>query len=509
MPDYCNLEDFKITIMWHPTRIASKPKMGIPSRFGLQQKSVRVAREFLSVMMTLLLRPRKRTFLPPLSLILHYATLPMYLWRKRKFMADKWLIVSCAGLGWTDVENRGMVRTAGLDFMPAATVFPAVTCTVQASFRTATLPREHGMTSNGIFCRHLRKAAFWEQSADLVEGPRIWKAARAQGRSVALFFWQQSLGEEAEYLISPAPIHKHEGGMILENYTKPGNLAKLLDASCGTFPLHRYWGPLASPKVGNAILKNTEAALQAVSPDILFLYLPTLDYDLQRFGPRDTRCDKSFSLLKTQLERLSALAEKQNRNLLVFGDYSIGEVSASPAFPNRTLRQAGLLTTRQVRGMAYPDLYSSRAFAMVDHEVAPVYVRDPADVSLVHDTLMATGEYESVVTKTPDLPWGHASAGDILLTARPGSWCAYPWWTDNREAPDYATHIDIHSKPGYDPCELLFGSLLPPKVCLDATRIRGTHGRQTNIAFASSSPLLDLGQSPSLLTLAASLSKRL
>lgn len=424
-------------------------------------------------------------------------------------MSGKWLVVSVAGLGWDDVEKRKLKRMCGLDFAPASTVFPAVTCTVQASFRTASEPRLHGMTSNGVFIRDLHKAAFWEQSASLVQGPRIWDAARAAGRSVGMMFWQQSLGEAADVIVSPAPIHKHGGGMIMENYTKPAALAKTLSKHCGTFPLGRYWGPLATPAVGDAVVKTLEAALPENSPDTIFLYIPTLDYDLQRFGPEDGRCARSFDFLEKQLAKLAEICEKQNRQMLVFGDYAITPVTKAPAFPNKTLRKTGFFQTRDVRSMAYPDMYASRAFAMVDHEIAHVYVKDPADITAVCDALQATGEYSAVERKTADSPWGHDSAGEILLTAANGSWCAYPWWDDNREAPDYATHIDIHSKPGYDPCELFFGSLLPPKTCLDATRIKGTHGRLREIAFASSTPLGNLGDKPSITSIASALSGRI
>ncbi len=169
-------------------------------------------------------------------------------------MSGKWLVVSVAGLGWDDVEKRKLKRMCGLDFAPASTVFPAVTCTVQASFRTASEPRLHGMTSNGVFIRDLHKAAFWEQSASLVQGPRIWDAARAAGRSVGMMFWQQSLGEAADVIVSPAPIHKHGGGMIMENYTKPAALAKTLSKHCGTFPLGRYWTRIYLSFVGVVIL---------------------------------------------------------------------------------------------------------------------------------------------------------------------------------------------------------------------------------------------------------------
>ena len=425
-------------------------------------------------------------------------------------MSAKWMIVNVAGLGWSEVSSRGLLRIAGIDLAPAASVFPAVTCTAQASFRTASDPREHGMVANGVFDRRLRKATLWEQSSALVEGPRIWDAARAAGRTVGMFFWQQSLGEAADYLISPAPIHFHHGGMAMETYTRPPELARLLLAECGQFPLNRYWGPLASPKVGDAVVACTEAALATVSPDALFVYLPTLDYDLQRLGPADDRCARSYALLRSQLCRLATLAEKGGFEMLVFGDYAIADVNQAPALPNVTLRKAGLFTTRTVRGMAYPDLHASRAFALADHEIAHVYVKDAADVPLVADALAATGVYEAVAPRTPDCPWGHAAAGEILLTAMKGSWCAYPWWTDHREAPDYATHVDIHSKPGYDPCELFFGfNRRRLGTSLDATRIRGTHGRRCDIAFGSSTPLPDLAAAPTLVSLATALKKSL
>ena len=63
--------------------------------------------------------------------------------------------------------------------------------------------------------------------------------------------------------------------------------------------------------------------------------------------------------------------------------------------------------------------------------------------------------------------------------------CRGPWWTDPREAPDWATHIDIHNKPGYDPSELFFGGFFPPRTCQDHTRIKGTHGRACETAWAS------------------------
>ena len=396
----------------------------------------------------------------------------------------KHLILSVAGLGWRDIEMRHLTRLCGLALKPAESLFPAVTCTVQAGFRTASTADRHGMVCNGVFSRELQRPSFWEQSANLVRGPRIWERARKKGKSVALLFWQQSLGEDADYLVSPAPIHKHGGGMIMENYTSPPEAAPLLKRECGPFPLHRYWGPLASPSVGDRVTRNIEVLCRNYSPDIVFAYLPTLDYDLQRFGPNDSRCEKSFRILERQLERLAGLAQEMGADLTLFGDYAITEVTRPVSQPNILLRKAGLFKTRSIRGMAYPDFYTSRAFAMADHALAHLYLRDPAEREEVAGLFEKAG-YE-VLRREETSEWNHPTAGDLLLLAPRGSWCDYRWWSDPREAPDFAGHVDIHSKPGYDPCELFFAPSLLPKVSQDPGRVKGTHGRKCTVAYASS-----------------------
>lgn len=416
----------------------------------------------------------------------------------------KQLVVMAAALGYHGLEQRKLLRLAGLDFKPATSVFPAVTCVAQASFRTATEPRLHGMTSNGVYLRVLQKPSFWEQSAALVTGPRIWTPVRASGATVGMYFWQQSLGECVDSVISPAPIHKHGGGMIMRNYAQPPEMGEFLDKTCGTFPLHRYWGPLASPKVGDAVLKNFLVMMEAHAPDYAFLYLPTLDYEAQRTGPSGAAADRALAVFARQLERLVSFAARTGAQLTVCGDYEITEVTSAPVHPNATLRQAGYFKVRPVAGRAYPDFYTSRAFAMCDHEVAHVYVRQPEDVAAVAKLFVETGDYASVEVRQ-DQTWAHASAGEILLTAKTGSWCAYPWWTSRREAPDWATHIDIHNKPGYDPCELFFDRSFPPKTCQDDTRIKGTHGRTSTVAWASTATGVD---GATMIDLAASLARR-
>lgn len=377
----------------------------------------------------------------------------------------KRLTVVAAGLGWNLLERNGLTAFAGLSFAPRPSVFPAVTCVAQATLRTGLSPIEHGMVSNGCWSETFRKPFFWEQSARLVKGLRVWANRRAAGETVGLFFFQQSLGEDVDLILSPAPIHKHGGGMVMSCYTKPTGHASVLRRLCGTFPLWRYWGPLASPKVGRMCISNFEAMTDVQDVDEAYLYLPTLDYAAQKHGPDAAAAKAALREFRRQLERLADLCQRRGCALTVMGDYEITSVTEAPVQPNVTLRREGLFRTRTVGGRAYPDFYQSEAFALCDHEVCLVVgaAREKAV-----QTLLATGDYE-----VPADGLLRATDGAVVLLAKPGSWCGYEWWTDRREVPDYASHVDIHNKPGYDPKELFF---------FNRGIVKGTHGRACAVA---------------------------
>ncbi|MFZ4395199.1 MAG: alkaline phosphatase family protein [Kiritimatiellia bacterium] len=393
----------------------------------------------------------------------------------------KLLVIQVAGLGAQFAQQHG-ISCGGRPMRAMATVFPALTCPVQASFRTASLPAMHGVLANGRYDRMLRRTSFWEQSAGLVAGGRIWDGFRQRGRRVAMLFWQQSLGESADIILSPAPIHKHHGGMIDDCYGKPVDLYSRLCRAVGRpFRLSRYWGPMASPASSQWIAEATAALLllPELAPDLCLTYLPALDYDLQRYGPDHPVAARAAQALRGQLALLEEAAARAGYDVLIFGDYAIASCAAGGAvFPNRALREAGLFATRSVRGRLYPDFHESRAFALCDHEVAQVYVREPCDVPAVRALLAALPGVEQALDAEGRKRRGlqHPEAGEIVLLAAEGQWLAYPWWGCRAEAPDYAAHVDIHSKPGYDPCELFFG-WPPGTVSLNPARICGSHGR--------------------------------
>jgi predicted AlkP superfamily pyrophosphatase or phosphodiesterase len=235
-----------------------------------------------------------------------------------------------------------------------------------------------------------------------------------------------------------------------------------------------------------------------VAPDLLLTYIPHLDYDLQRHGPDSQAADKALDVLLGYLTRIEAKCEECGYDWLVFGDYAIETVTKGAVFPNRRLREAGLFATRDVKGMAYPNFYAARAFAVSDHGVAHVYCRDAASVVAAREALATLPGVAEVLGMEEQARRGlaHRRSGDLIIVAEPGTWFAYPWFEERSEAPDFAGHVDIHNKPGYDPCELFFG-WPPGTVSFDTGKIHGTHARNgagMEIAWASSLKMESLPQ---------------
>ncbi len=387
-----------------------------------------------------------------------------------------------------------------LRFKPMTPVFPAVTCTAQATMRTALPPAKHNIIANGRFDRRSGKVEFWNQSAWLYSGERIWEKARAKGSTVAVMFTQQSLGDCTDYCLSPAPIHKHHGGMIMACQTRPPSLEQELYRELGSkFKLFNYWGPLASHASGEWCARSTAALMKRHQPDIVFTYLPNMDYCLQREGPSGKSVAREAERLAEYLKELLSTGGELGYETVVWGDYAITEAS-QPVYPNKALLDAGLFVCRELEGMLYPNLFDSRAFSMSDHQVAHVFVRNACDVEAARAALSSLDGIESIQTAA-EAGLDSPEAGELVLTAKPGAWFAYSWWENRRQAPDYATHVDIHSKIGFDPCEL-FWNIPFISTSTDCTRVKGTHGRvDTPAAFAVTEGLKELENKTTLLEL--------
>ena len=175
-------------------------------------------------------------------------------------------------------------------------------------------------------------------------------------------------------------------------------------------------------------------------------------------------------------------------DILFYGDCAFTEVTRAAVFPNRRLRGAGLFAQRTIDGMNYADLFGSRAFAMVDHQIAHVFA---ADKSVATDARFALAELPGIAEvldrdEQKLRGVGHGRSGDLMLVAAPGTWFAYPWWNKQSASPDHAPHVEISHKPGYDPSEL-FTSWHRRSASLDTEKVRGTCGRaDAPIAWSSS-----------------------
>jgi predicted AlkP superfamily pyrophosphatase or phosphodiesterase len=239
-----------------------------------------------------------------------------------------------------------------------------------------------------------------------------------------------------------------------------------------------YWGPLANHKSSDWIVDAivTVMGTPDVAPDLLLTYIPHLDYDLQRYGPGSDEAKKALDVVLGYLTRLKAACADFGYDWIFVGDYAIEPVQRGAIFPNRALREAGLFQVRDIRDMAYTDFFTSRAFAVVDHQTANVYCRDAASTEAARAVLEKLEGVAEVLDREQQAARGlaHARSGDLVIVAENGAWFAYPWF-EKKEAPDYASHVDIHNKPGYDPCELFFG-WPPGSVSFDTTKIRGSHG---------------------------------
>jgi predicted AlkP superfamily pyrophosphatase or phosphodiesterase len=337
-------------------------------------------------------------------------------------------------------------------------VLPAVTCSVQSTFLTGRTPQEHGVVGNGWFFRDLGEVLFWRQSHGLVQGEPLWTAARRArpGFTVANLCWWYAMGAATDLTLTPRPVYHADGRKSPDCYTRPPALHDELTAELGTFPLFQYWGPTASIRSTQWIAGAATRVLERHRPDLSLVYLPHLDYDLQRYGPDSPQAVQAARDLDRVAGSLIASARTAGARVVVLSEYGITGVRRSVAL-NRVLRSAGLLEVYTQAGMEYLDPWTSRAFAVVDHQIAHVYVRDSADRARVRDLLAELPGVGRVLVgpERSEIALDHERSGDLVVLAEPDSWFSYYYWLDDARAPDFARTVEIHRKPGYDPAELL------------------------------------------------------
>lgn len=402
-------------------------------------------------------------------------------------------------VGLTPELARHAPRLSALPVRPMAGVFPAVTMTAQASMLTGVPPREHGVVGNSWYWRELGEVRNWVQSNALLHAEPLYRAAarvareRGEAFTCAKMFWWFNQGSGCEFSATPKPHYGSDGSKEFDVLTEPPELADELTRALGPFPFAAFWGPRAGLASSSWIAAATAHVMQSLKPTLTLCYLPYLDYDLQRFGASADAVKLVREVDECAGVVLDAAAGIDAAVLLV-SEYGITPVS-KPVYLNRALRKQGLLRVRPGPYGEMLDPTASRAFAVCDHQAAHVYVANTDDLVDTRSALESTDSVAWVLDRGQQRELGidHANSGEFVALSAPDAWFAYPYWLNDALAPDFARSVDIHRKPGYDPCELFMGAstasaaftLLKKKLgvryrfrtCpLDASIVRGSHG---------------------------------
>ena len=401
-----------------------------------------------------------------------------------------------------DTPNLNALARSGA-VRPLRTVTPAVTSTVQSTFLTGLPPSGHGIVGNGWYFRDLAQVWFWRQSNHLVHGEKVWESARRRDARVtcAKLFWWHNMYSSADWSVTPRPMYPADGRKIPAIYSHPGDLAERLENDIGPFPFFDFWGPRAGIASSQWIARAGRRVWEWHRPTLTLIYLPHLDYNLQRLGPGHPDVHQDVREIDSVCGRLLDYFRERDARVIVLSEYGITPV-AGAIHINRVLRQAGWIRVRPELGLEILDPGASPAFAVSDHQIAHVHVQDPSRRSQVRTLLENTPGIEQVVDRRGQRELGldHPRSGDLVAVSQADKWFSYYYWLDDSVAPDFARTVDIHRKPGYDPAELFVdpeirlpflrvGRRLLQKalgfrylmdvIPLDANLVKGSHGRPT------------------------------
>ncbi len=388
--------------------------------------------------------------------------------------------------------------------------FPAVTCTAQSTYLTGLTPAQHGIVGNGWYNRELAEVQFWKQSNHVVAGKKIWETLRETnpGFICAKMFWWYNMYSSADWSITPRPMYPADGRKFFDIYAWPFSIREEIKHDLGEFPFPAFWGPaagvdssrFAADAVSKWIAESAKWIERKYAPTLNLIYLPHLDYNLQRLGPNHPTIASDLQRIDAIVGDLIDFFAKQSVQVVLLSEYGISAVD-SPVHLNRLFRERGWLTIKEELGLELLDCGASRVFAVSDHQVAHVYLNDAS----------LENEVRSLLEKQPgvDEVWGaaekkshgldHPRAGDLIAVAKERAWFTYYYWLDDKRAPDFARTVDIHRKPGYDPVELFLDPVIPlvkakiawrllqkklgfrmlmDVIPLDASLVKGSHGRR-------------------------------
>ena len=336
-------------------------------------------------------------------------------------------------------------------------VFPAVTCSSQAAMLTGRPPSGNGIVANGWYFRDLAEVGFWKQNDGLIEGEKVYDTLKREhpGFTCAKMFWWYNMYSDVAWSATPRPHYPADGRKVFDIYTQPAGLRDDLVGALGEFPFFSFWGPAAGLPSSKWIAEASKRVFETKQPTLSLVYLPHLDYDLQRYGPDDARIPAQLKAIDDVAGDLIDFYRRRGVRVMVVSEYGITR-AARHVRPSRVLRKAGLLEVRKSLHWELIDAGASAAFAVPDHQICHVHVKDKARIAEVAALFEKEPGQRKVLTGEAIRAAGldHPRSGDVILMAEPDAWYTYYYWEDDAKAPDFARCVDIHRKPGYDPVEL-------------------------------------------------------
>ncbi len=379
--------------------------------------------------------------------------------------------------------------------------FPAVTCTAQSDFVTGKTASEHGIVANGWYNRDYSEVHFWKQSNHLVDAPKIWDELKAKDPdfTCAKMFWWFNMYSTVDYSVTPRPMYPADGRKFFDVYTHPMDMREEIKRELGEFPFHTFWGPKADIESSQWIAASARWVEEKQQPTLNLVYLPHLDYNLQRLGPNDPAITDDLKAIDQVVGELIEFFESKSVQVVLLSEYGITQVD-TPVHINREFRKQGWITIKDELGLEQLDCGASEVFAVADHQIAHVYLKDKTRIEAVKQFLESIDGIDQVLAASGKKDFGidHERSGDLIAIANPSAWFTYYYWLDDNVAPDFARCVDIHRKPGYDPVELfidpeikvplikIIGFLIKKKlgfrglldvIPLDAQLVKGSHGR--------------------------------
>ena len=349
--------------------------------------------------------------------------------------------------------------------------FPAVTCTAQSNYLTGKLPSQHGIVGNGWYHRDLAEIQFWKQSNHLVQDPKSGMHSATQSEienrksSIVNLFWWFNMYSTVDYSLTPRPMYPADGRKVFDVYSWPYSIRTEIKRELGEFPFFGFWGPAAGVDTpqgrADAVSRWIAGAAKWIEnkyqPSLNLIYLPHLDYNLQRHGayvggtgvwavfsgvppenlskphPDGIRRDAEFNrrdacstnpkifadlhAIDNIVGDLIDFFHKRGVQVVLLSEYGITNVD-KPVHLNRLFRERGWLAVKDELGLEILDAGASKVFAVADHQVAHIYLNPDAGSGLeksVRELLEQTDSVESVLGSTEKIAAGidHSRAGNF------------------------------------------------------------------------------------------------